>query len=171
MRAPVTGTVPAPRLGLHVHVALEEGALAQVRLLRAPPPGGTHPDAAPLLARIARHLETGREDLRDVPVRLDGLGAFHRRALALLHAEVGPGEVVTYGGLARRLGSPGASRAVGAAMARNPVPLVVPCHRVLPGDGRPGNYSGEGGWETKVRLLRLEGAPGFAGPAQARLAA
>lgn len=166
-----TGAVPAPRLGLHVHVTMEDGALTQVRLLRAAHQGEPDAEARPLLARIARHVESGREDLRDVQVRFDGVGEFHRVVLERLLAEVGPGETVTYGELARRVGSPGASRAVGAAMARNPIPLVVPCHRVLPSDGKPGNYSGEGGWETKLKLLRLERAPGFAAPVQSRLAA
>lgn len=166
----VHGALFSPRLDLHVHVALEGGAVAGVRLSRSPGEAPPHADVEPLLSRLARHLDTGREDLADVPVRLDGVGDFHRRVLDHLHARVKPGEVVTYGELARRLGRPGASRAVGAAMARNPIPLVIPCHRVLASGGRPGHYSGEGGWHTKVKLLALEGAPGFGAP-QARLIA
>jgi methylated-DNA-[protein]-cysteine S-methyltransferase len=66
------------------------------------------------------------------------------------------GETVTYGELAARAGNPKASRAVGTACARNPIPIVVPCHRVLPGGGGIGNYAG--GPARKRALLELEGA-------------
>ena len=65
------------------------------------------------------------------------------------------GETVTYGELAARAGNPKASRAVGTACARNPIPIVVPCHRVLPGSGGIGNYAG--GPDRKRTLLELEG--------------
>lgn len=72
--------------------------------------------------------------------------------------QIGPGETLSYGEIARELGSPGAARAVGQAMARNRVPLVIPCHRVLASGGRLGGYSGPGGLDTKRWLLTLEGA-------------
>ena len=65
-------------------------------------------------------------------------------------------QTVSYGELAARAGNPGASRAVGTACARNPIPIVVPCHRVLPSTGKLGNYGG--GPERKRVLLELEGA-------------
>src|SRR5205823_14971206 len=68
------------------------------------------------------------------------------------------GETITYGEIARRLGRPGASRAVGTACARNPAVIVIPCHQVVPKSGGLGNYSSEGGPETKPRLLEREGA-------------
>lgn len=155
-----SGSVPWEARGLHVHAAVrpQNGALVAVRIARAPAPR-VDAQARPVLERVARHLATGREDLSDVKVDLSEVAPFHRRVLETLLARVGPGEAVGYGELARLCGSPGASRAVGGAMARNPVPVVVPCHRVLPAGGRVGNYSGEGGWETKMALLRLEGAP------------
>ncbi|TLZ67842.1 MAG: MGMT family protein, partial [Methanobacteriota archaeon] len=70
-----------------------------------------------------------------------------------------PGQVITYGEIARRLGRPGASRAVGTACARNPAVIVIPCHRVVPKAGGLGEYSSEGGPETKRKLLQREGAP------------
>ena len=79
---------------------------------------------------------------------------FRRAVLETLRSEVPAGEAVTYGALAARTGHPRAARAVGTACARNPVPLVVPCHRVLPGSGGIGNYGG--GVERKQRLLALE---------------
>ena len=76
--------------------------------------------------------------------------------LETLHREVGAGQVVTYGSLAARAGRPRAARATGTACARNPVPIVVPCHRVLPGSGGIGAYGG--GPERKRALLELEGS-------------
>ena len=67
------------------------------------------------------------------------------------------GSTVTYGELAARVGAPKAAQAVGAAMARNPWPIVVPCHRVLAAGGRLGGFSAPGGARTKRRLLRMEG--------------
>ena len=84
-------------------------------------------------------------------------GPFRRAVLETLHREVHRGEVVTYGALARQAGNPGAVRATGTACATNPIPIVVPCHRVLPASGRVGDYGG--GPERKRALLTLEGAP------------
>jgi len=99
----------------------------------------------------------GEGDPHELPVDLSLVGApFRRAVLETLHREVGAGQVVTYGALAQRAGSPRAYRAVGTACARNPVPIVVPCHRVLPGTGGLGGYGG--GPERKRALLELEGA-------------
>lgn len=152
-----TGSVFSPSLGLHVHVRLEEGALTALRIARAGLPS-TDDACAPLLDRIARHLETGKDDLRDVHVRLPASSAFDREVLFRLRDTVPPGRTITYGELA---GGPQGARAVGGAMARNPIPLVLPCHRVLPAGRALGSYSAEGGIETKRALLRIEGALWF----------
>jgi methylated-DNA-[protein]-cysteine S-methyltransferase len=68
------------------------------------------------------------------------------------------GATRTYGELAAQLGKPGAARAVGGVMARNPFPIIVPCHRVLAAGGRPGGFSAHGGLHTKMRMLRIEAA-------------
>ena len=81
---------------------------------------------------------------------------FRQMVLQTLFRQVHFGEVVTYGELAERVGNPKASRAVGSAMATNPVPIVVPCHRVLRSGGSIGNYGG--GVEMKRRLLTMEGS-------------
>jgi len=83
-------------------------------------------------------------------------GGFRGRALRACHA-IPPGGLVTYGELARRAGSPGAARAAGSAMAANPLPVVIPCHRVVRADGAPGAYSA-GGPAVKTRMLVAEGA-------------
>ena len=72
--------------------------------------------------------------------------------------EVPAGATVSYGELASKVGSPGAARAVGRAMAANPVPLIVPCHRVLAAGAKAGGFSAYGGVRTKDRLLAIEGA-------------
>jgi methylated-DNA-[protein]-cysteine S-methyltransferase len=105
---------------------------------------------------VSAYFETGEERL-DLPVDLSLVRSdFRRSALALLRDQVGPGEVVTYGGLAAKVGRPKAARAVGSACATNPVPIIVPCHRVLPGGGGVGSYGG--GPEVKRLLLAHEGA-------------
>jgi len=99
----------------------------------------------------------GEDETLDVPVDMSLVrSGFRRAALQALRDEVHAGEVVTYGALAARIGHPKAARAVGSACATNPVPIIVPCHRVLPGSGGVGSYGG--GPERKRRLLAHEGA-------------
>jgi len=105
---------------------------------------------------LSAYLE-GDDERLELPVDLSLVAApFRRAVLETLHREVHRGEVVTYGTLARQAGRPRAARAVGSACARNPVPIVVPCHRVVPGSGGVGAYGG--GQERKRQLLALEGA-------------
>jgi methylated-DNA-[protein]-cysteine S-methyltransferase len=96
-------------------------------------------------------------DLSRVPIDLDAAEPFDRRVFEAAR-RIGPGETCTYGELARALGKPEATRAVGAALGRNPWPLVVPCHRVLAAGGRIGGFSAPGGAATKRRLLEIEAA-------------
>ena len=104
----------------------------------------------------------GRRTSFDVPVDLAGLSDWDRAVLGGA-ARLGYGEVTSYGRLARMIGRPGAARAVGGALGRNPVPIVVPCHRILAGDGTLGGYGG--GWTgarddmlaIKSTLLAREG--------------
>jgi methylated-DNA-[protein]-cysteine S-methyltransferase len=105
---------------------------------------------------LSAYLE-GDDDTLALPVDLTlARGPFRRAVLETLHREVHRGEVITYGALAAEAGNPRAVRATGTACATNPVPIVVPCHRVLPSTGRLGNYGG--GPERKRALLTLEGA-------------
>jgi methylated-DNA-[protein]-cysteine S-methyltransferase len=113
-----------------------------------------------LRAQLREHLGGRRRSL-DLPVDLRLASPFAARVLAALR-RVPAGRTTTYRELASQVGSPGASRAVGNACATNPVPLVVPCHRVLRSDGAIGGY--RGGPDLKRHLLRLEGAiPGVDG--------
>ena len=89
-----------------------------------------------------------------------GLDPLQRVVYAATRA-IPPGTTATYGDVARAIGRPDAARDVGAALARNPFPIVVPCHRVLGANGKLTGFSAPGGLETKRRMLELEGAPGF----------
>jgi len=101
-------------------------------------------------------------DLRDVPIderELDDL----RRAVYAATRDIPPGHTKSYGEVARAMGRENfeGAREVGAALAKNPFPIIVPCHRVLAANGRLHGFSAPGGLETKRRMLELEGAPGF----------
>ena len=109
--------------------------------------------------RITEHLSGKLDPLDSVPLDLSRVSAFDVKVFRALQA-TRPGRTTTYGELALAVGSPGAARAVGRAMATNPVPLLVPCHRVLAAGGRPGGFSAYGGLVTKERLLAIEKAPG-----------
>lgn len=91
-----------------------------------------------------------------LPVELRGLTPFERKVLSAC-ATIPRGEVRSYGELAAMVGQPTASRAVGGVMSRNPVPLLLPCHRVVQSGGSLGHY-GLGGTPVKERLLQMEGA-------------
>ena len=95
-------------------------------------------------------------DLTPIPVDLAGVPDFNRRIYDILRT-IGWGETTTYGELAARLGQKDAAQAVGQAMGRNPVPVIIPCHRVLAANRKPGGFSAPGGLTTKQRLLEIEG--------------
>ena len=119
-----------------------------------PPP----PTVAAAIAQLQRHLAHGREDLTGIALDLRAVPPFYEKVYARVR-QVSPGKVVSYGELARELGSPTLSRAVGQAMAKNPFLVVVPCHRVTAAGGASGGFSAHGGLRTKARLLAREGAP------------
>jgi methylated-DNA-[protein]-cysteine S-methyltransferase len=114
------------------------------RLVRGKNPAG----------RQLREYFAGRRRSFDLKVRLDGLPAFTARALAAC-ARVPFGRTVTYGRIAREAGSPAAARAAGQAIGRNPIAIIIPCHRVV-GAGGVGGFSAAGGVRTKKALLAFE---------------
>lgn len=114
--------------------------------------------AQKLTARIQKHLDGSPDPFLDVPLDLSEVPDFSRKVYLKSRKVAPPGQTVSYGQLAARCGRPGGARAVGAAMARNPIPLVVPCHRVLGSDGELRGFSAWGGVRTKLRLLTIEGA-------------
>jgi methylated-DNA-[protein]-cysteine S-methyltransferase len=106
---------------------------------------------------IVAFLSGEAVDLSFAGLDLGGIGDFERRVYDGARS-IPPGRTLTYGEIAKRIGEPGASRAVGQALGANPFPIVVPCHRVLGADGKVGGFSARGGVETKVRILDIEKA-------------
>jgi O-6-methylguanine DNA methyltransferase len=142
-------------LDLFIDLALFGDRVARVELLRTLP-SGRRPRSHPYLDRVLHHVHGDGDDLRDIPVELR-VPPFQRAVLEELR-RIPSGATRTYADIAKRIGHPGAARAVGNACAHNPVPVVVPCHRVVPTAGGVGSYSAAGGEATKLRLLRNEGA-------------
>ncbi|AZS87925.1 methylated-DNA--[protein]-cysteine S-methyltransferase [Streptomyces griseoviridis] len=122
---------------------------------------GTEPvedPGSPLLADAIRQVDeyfAGERQVFELPLDWSLISGFNRQVLRELAAGVPFGSVVGYGDLARRVGQQGAGQAVGVAMGSNPLPVVVPCHRVVEKDGGIGGFGG--GLETKRKLLALEG--------------
>jgi methylated-DNA-[protein]-cysteine S-methyltransferase len=105
-------------------------------------------------------LDGERRDLRWVELDERDVDPFDQRVYAATR-QVGPGATASYGEIARAIGEPRAAREVGAALARNPFPIIVPCHRVLAATGALHGFSAPGGLATKRRMLEIEQAPGF----------
>jgi len=118
-----------------------------------------------LIGDIQKYLAGAQVDFSAVVVDLDGIDDF-RRGLYQALRQVGFGRTVTYGDLAKILGSTDweGARNVGEAMGRNPVPIVIPCHRVLAAGNKLGGFSAYGGTTTKQKLLALEGVHLDQGP-------
>jgi methylated-DNA-[protein]-cysteine S-methyltransferase len=123
-----------------------------------------------LIAEIHSYLGGRKIDFAAVSVDLADVEPFQRKVYDAARA-VPWGHTVSYGEVARQIGSPGAARAVGQALSRNPVPIIIPCHRVLAKGHRIGGFSAHGGALAKEHLLALEGVhadtgtpllPGFA---------
>lgn len=143
-------TVDSP-LGPLALVA-ENGALTELRWGRA-----RSEDASNLLARAAADLAAYfAGELRDFDLPVAPEGTAHDRKVWRAMQRIPPGETRSYGEIARAIGS--GAQAVGNACGRNPIPIVIPCHRIVGAGGALGGYSGQGGAETKRFLLGLEGA-------------
>lgn len=111
---------------------------------------------ATLIADIRRYAAGEDVDFTAVPVDLSGIDAFRLDIYAAAR-RLGYGETATYGSLAESSGHKGLFRETGAALGSNPVPLVIPCHRILAAGGKIGGFSATGGSATKERMLELEG--------------
>lgn len=106
---------------------------------------------------IAALLRGEPIDLSTVALDLEDVPPFNRRVYEVART-IPPGSTLSYGEIAARLGEPQAARAVGQALGQNPIPIIVPCHRVLAAGRRMGGFSAPGGAATKFRLLAIEGA-------------
>lgn len=150
-------------------VYLPERTLAEARARiaeRFPHVKQRAPDdvAADAIARIVALLSGERADLSTIPLDMRGVPAFHVKVYDLART-IPPGETLPYGEVAARVGSPGAARAVGQALGRNPFAIVVPCHRVLGAKGKIGGFTATGGVDTKRRMLSIEQAMAARAPA------
>jgi methylated-DNA-[protein]-cysteine S-methyltransferase len=121
---------------------------------RQPEAGWTESSSGPLaeaVRQLREYFAGGRRDF-DLPLAPEGT-AFQRKVWRKLQ-EIPYGETISYGELAKRVGNPKASRAVGSANGKNRIPIVIPCHRVIAGDGGLGGFGG--GLSTKEKLLAIE---------------
>jgi len=139
-------------LARFVSVVLEDEVVQQVELEPHSRPNTLH-SAKRAVQALEKYLRGENVDLSTFPIDLENRTVFERAVLEYAR-HIPPGSVVTYSELAAKLGNPRAARAVGNALRRNPVPLFVPCHRVV-GVADLGGYSW--GLETKRKLLQLEG--------------
>jgi O-6-methylguanine DNA methyltransferase len=128
-------------------------------------PSSPPPPVERAIAGIEALLRGQPSNLSGIELDMRAVPPFHQRVYDAAR-EIAPGETLSYGELAARLGSPGSARAVGQALGRNPFAIIVPCHRVLAANGRVGGFSANGGITTKLRLLTCE-APALSGEATA----
>lgn len=146
-------------------VQLPEGtpAAAEARLARVSrgePAAPPYPHAiAALIVDIQALLRGERIDFSSVTLDLARLPEFDRRVYDITRA-IPAGSTATYGDVATKLGDVGLSRVVGQALGRNPIPIVIPCHRVVAAGGEIGGFSATGGAATKRRILDIESAQG-----------
>jgi methylated-DNA-[protein]-cysteine S-methyltransferase len=143
-----------------VHLPEPDAARACARLRRLFPAALETPPTPEIQAaieRIATLLEGRTSDLSSICLDMDRVPAFDRRVYEVART-IAAGETLTYGQIASRLGEPRLAREVGQALARNPFPIIVPCHRVLAAGGKLGGFSARGGVATKQRLLSIERA-------------
>jgi len=134
--------------GCLTHLVMED----QAHATPAPPGSVRDDDAFAVVVGQLREYFAGERTSFDVPMALEGTD-FQRRVWSELRA-IPYGRTISYGELARRVDNPKASRAVGSANGRNPIAVIVPCHRVIAGDGSLGGYGG--GLDRKAVLLELE---------------
>ena len=121
---------------------------------RSAPP----PEIAAIIEKIRKHLDGEVQDFRGVALDLENVEPFFRQVYEATR-QIPPGQTRTYGEIAKAVGQPAAAQEVGQAMAKNPVPIIVPCHRVAAAGGKLGGFSAPGGPATKAKLLAIEGAP------------
>lgn len=128
-----------------------------LRRMPAATPGAPFPPVGNAVATAQRYFAGEKVDFSEAPLDLEGQSDLFRQIYATLR-RVGWGETTTYGALAKQFGDDWEiARDVGQAMAKNPIPLIIPCHRVLAAGNKVGGFSAPGGVATKVKMLELEG--------------
>jgi O-6-methylguanine DNA methyltransferase len=139
---------------------LTESRIAAARRSTAAKSSEPPAQIAGLIDRIIRHLQGDIQDFRDVQVDLEGVDETARLVYQAARA-IPAGETKTYGEIAKAIGKPAAAQEVGQALGRNPVGLIIPCHRVLAAGGKLGGFSAPGGLDTKIKMLEIERAKGL----------
>ena len=138
----------------------KDASTAERLMLRRTPgaePAIPPPTVGEAVAAVKRYFEGTETDFSRLELDLDGQDEFFKRIYAAAR-NIKWGQTTTYGALAKELGGgPGTARDVGQAMATNPIPLIIPCHRVLAAGGQLGGFSAPGGATAKIRMLGLEG--------------
>jgi methylated-DNA-[protein]-cysteine S-methyltransferase len=138
-----------------------DAARVRARLRRANPGGPIEapptPEVQQAIGLMSRLLQGEAVDLASIRLDMDRVPAFDRQVYEVTRT-IPAGETTSYGHIARRLGDVHLARDVGQALAHNPFPIVVPCHRVIATDGKLGGFSARGGLSTKQRLLTIERA-------------
>ena len=116
------------------------------------------PEVRQAIEGVVALLDGKASDLSAIPLDMEELPAFNRRVYEIARA-IPPGMTLSYGEITAKLGEPReVARDVGQALGQNPIPIIVPCHRVLAANGKPGGFSASGGVSTKLRLLNIERA-------------
>lgn len=135
-----------------VELWTEGGRLKALNLTNKTRAAGVPED--PIAREVQRYFRGEADSLRDIPVDLSDSTAFERRVYEATR-RIPFGKVATYGQIAKAIGKPKAPRAVGQALGKNPIAIVIPCHRVVASDGSLGGFTGGLSWKRK--LLRHEG--------------
>lgn len=139
----------------HRSAASARAALSMIAADRIPPAGNAGRQARAIARRLQAYAAGRPDEFIDVAVDLERFGEFQQRVLNACR-RIHYGSTISYAELAALAGSPNAARAVGNCMAANPIPLLIPCHRVVRADGGLGAYSAIGGAHTKRYLLAME---------------
>lgn len=139
-------------LGLYVTVEYDKNVIKSLSMTSNKP--AKKPVGSKVIRSIETYFKNGQGDFSGYKFDLDGMTPFQRSVLEAI-SKIPAGETMTYGEVAAAAGKPGAARAVGNVMAHNPIPLMLPCHRVVASNGL-GGFTG--GLEVKRKLLKLEGA-------------
>jgi len=154
------GIVWSARGVFAVQMPEADAATTRARLIKRYPQALEALPPAPIrhaIDGVVALLAGEARDLADIVIDDDDTPPFNKRVYAVARA-IPPGKTLTYGEVAERLGDKALSRAVGQALGENPVPIIMPCHRVLAAGGKSGGFSAAGGVATKLQLLTIEGA-------------
>jgi methylated-DNA-[protein]-cysteine S-methyltransferase len=144
--------------GVQLPMGSEEKTRKRIHQRNGDIPEGTPPKEVQHAIAGMMELLAGKPNaLADVVLDLDGVPEFNRGVYDIAR-KIPPGQTLTYGDIAKKLGGVELSRDVGQALGRNPCPIVVPCHRVLAAGKKPGGFSANGGVVTKLKMLAIEGA-------------